>query len=81
MLTFKHPSKPYVLTAQYAIVNEHITIQWQLLNTQSCQVEKNGSLYFPEKDISDLSIEDEIWGYICLVIGDTLALKRPTERR
>lgn len=70
MLTFKHPSKPYVLSAQYAIVNEHVTIQWQLLNTQTCLVEKNGSLSFPEND-SRPEISLSIWDLIIPLLQKT----------
>lgn len=64
MLTFKHPSKPYVLNAQYTIIDQHVTIQWQLLNTQTYLVEKNGSLSFPESDVRNVEMSLAMWDLI-----------------
>ena len=75
MLTFKHPSKPYVLSAQYSIVNDHVTIQWQLLNTQTCLVEKNGSLSFADLSKST-DINDDIIRLIDLFLGDLTEERR-----
>lgn len=64
MLTFKHPSKPYILSAQYSIIDRHVTIQWQLINTQTCQVEKNRSMSFPESNVRNVDMSLAMWDLI-----------------